>query len=92
MYQLMMNGTMRFNSLQRALPDVSQKMLTNTLRNLERDGMLVRTVYAEVPPRVEYSLTERGKSVWPHIAALVQWAKDNMADILADRNRAGSAK
>lgn len=87
MHQLIEHDKLRFNALQRALPDISQKMLTNTLRNLEKDGMLVRTVFAEVPPRVEYSLTERGRSVWPHIGALVKWAKENMADILADRNR-----
>lgn len=87
MHQLISSGTLRFNALQRSLPDVSQKMLTNTLRNLETDGMLTRTVYAEVPPRVEYALTERGRSVWPHIDNLVRWAKENMTAILADRAR-----
>lgn len=87
MHQLISSGTLRFNALQRSLPDVSQKMLTNTLRNLEADGMLTRTVYAEVPPRVEYTLTDRGRSVWPHIDNLVRWAKENMTAILADRVR-----
>lgn len=78
-------SVMRFNALQREIPDISQKMLTNTLRTLEEDGLVTRNVYAEVPPRVEYGLTPRALSLLPHINQLVDWAKENMADILRDR-------
>ena len=77
--------TMRFNALRHEIPDISQKMLTNTLRTLEEDGMVTRTVYAEVPPRVEYSITDRTRSLLPHINALICWAKSNMPAILKDR-------
>lgn len=81
------NISMRFNALSHSIPDISQKMLTKTLRTLENDGFVIRKVYAEVPPRVEYSLTERALSLIPHITALIDWAKNNMAAILKDRNR-----
>lgn len=76
---------MRFNALQKNIPDVSQKMLTVTLRTLEEDGLVKRQVYAEVPPRVEYSLTERAMSLLPHIHSLIAWAQENMCAILTDR-------
>lgn len=79
------SSTMRFNALQRSIPDISQKMLTNTLRTLEEDGFINRTVYAEVPPRVEYSLTDRALSLLPCVNALISWAKENMGYILKDR-------
>lgn len=72
LYHLLEN-TMRFNELRRKLPNVTQRMLTNQLRELERDGFIHREVYAEVPPRVEYSLTSRGRSLQPVIAALKAW-------------------
>lgn len=81
------DAPIRFNALQRAIPDVSQKVLTSTLRTLEEDGLVSRKAYAEVPPRVEYSLTLRSLSLIPHITALVEWAEENMADILKDRKR-----
>ena len=77
---------MRFNALRRVIPDISQKMLAKTLRTLEEDGLLRREIYAEVPPRVEYSLTGRALSLIPHVDALILWAKENMAAILKDRN------
>lgn len=77
----------RFNALQRALPDISQKVLTTTLRTLEEDGFLVRTVYAEVPPRVDYQLTERAQSFMQACAPMLQWAVTNLEDIVADRKR-----
>lgn len=80
-------GTMRFGDLRREIPDVSQKMLTVTLRTLEEDGFVTRTVYPEVPPRVEYALTARAQSLLPHIQALTAWAKKNMTRILADRRK-----
>lgn len=75
----------RFKELQRKIPDISQKMLTVTLRTLEEDGYVTRTVYPEVPPRVEYALTERAMSLLPHINALIEWAQDNMDEIIKDR-------
>ena len=71
----------------RKIPDISQKMLTVTLRTLEEDGYVKREVFAEVPPRVEYSLTARAVSLLPYVDSLITWAKDNMSDILADRRR-----
>lgn len=77
----------RFNALHKLIPDISQKMLTSTLRTLEVDGYINRKVYAEVPPRVEYSLTDRSFSLLPIIDNLIGWAEDNMAPILKDRKR-----
>lgn len=78
---------MRFKDLTEAIPDISQRMLTITLRDLEADGMLTRHVYAEVPPRVEYSLTARGLSFIPLLNEIVNWGVDNMSDIVKDRER-----
>lgn len=79
------NGTMRFNDIHKTIRDISQRMLTVTLRTLEADGLVQRKVYAEVPPRVEYRLTEVGRSLIPHIESLIGWALDNMAVILDNR-------
>lgn len=84
------NKPIRFKEMQRQIPDISQKMLTVTLRTLEEDGYVTRTIYPEVPPRVEYSLTERAKSLLPHINSLIGWAKDNMEAIMRDRKMAAS--
>lgn len=81
-------ASMRFKELQRAVPDISQKMLTVTLRTLAEDGLVTRTVFPEVPPRVEYALTIRAQSLLPHIDALIGWAKENMEAILRDRRAA----
>ena len=80
--------TVRFKELQREIPDISQKMLTVTLRTLEDDGYVTRTVYPEVPPRVEYALTERARSLLPHINALIGWALENIDAIIKDRRKA----
>lgn len=85
LFTLNQSALMRFNALQKNIPDISQKMLTVTLRTLEEDGFVKRQVYAEVPPRVEYSLTDRAISLLPHINSLITWAKDNMNAILVDR-------
>ncbi len=85
-------GPIRFNALQRALPDISQKVLTTTLRTLEEDGFVVRTVYAEVPPRVDYQLTERAQSFMQACAPMLQWAVANLEDIVADRKRKSSRR
>lgn len=78
---------MRFMELKQQMPDISQKMLTMTLRTLEEDGYVTRTVFSEIPPRVEYSLTERTKSLKPVLDALLQWSVDNMDDIMCDRRK-----
>lgn len=78
----------RFGELLRALPDISQKMLTVTLRTLEEDGLVDRTVYPEIPPRVEYRLTHRAQSLLPHLNALIAWACEHMEAILEDRKAA----
>ena len=78
---------MRFSDLCRAIPDVSQKMLTSTLRKLEADDLLSRTIYPEVPPRVEYKLTKRGKTLIPLLNQLVDWSLDNMDAIIRHRER-----
>lgn len=83
---------MRFGELHRMIPDISQKMLTVTLRTLEEDGLVSRKVYAQIPPKVEYSLTPRGKSLLPHLNSLIQWAKEQMNDILQDRQNESTDK
>lgn len=92
LYTLNLQPTMRFNALRREIPDISQKMLTNTLRTLEEDGLVTRTIYAEVPPRVEYSITDRSRSLLPHVNSLIAWAKENMPAILRDRESHGKRK
>ncbi len=87
---LTLNGKqepMRYSDILAAIPDISQKMLTVALKNLEADGLVERHAFAEIPPRVEYNITERAKTLMPHINALVEWALDNLADILNDRKK-----
>lgn len=79
------NGIMRFNDLQKSIGDISQRMLTVSLRTLETDGLVQRKVYPEVPPRVEYSLTERGMSLIPCLQGLVDWAIAHMEQIIRER-------
>lgn len=88
LYTLNGHESMRFKHLSAELQDISQKMLVLTLRTLETDGFVSRKVYPEVPPRVEYSLTERSRSLFPIINQLIQWAKDHMDEILLDRTKA----
>ena len=78
---------MRFSDLRKAIPDISQKVLTSTLRNLEADGFIVRRVYAEVPPPTDYALTPRAHSFMNACRPMLQWAIDNFAAIMNDRNR-----
>ncbi len=87
LFTLERHGVLRFNGLKLYIPDISKKMLSTVLKVLEADGLVARRVYAEVPPRVEYSLTERGMTLIPLIDNLIDWAKNNMDDIQTDRNR-----
>ena len=80
-------GTMRFNELRRALGSISQRMLTLTLRGLERDGLVTRTVFPTVPPRVDYELTRLGRSLLEPVSALGLWARKNRAGIQDARRR-----
>ena len=78
---LYVRGNMRFGELASAMTDISERMLTVRLKNLERHNLIVRRAYKEVPPRVEYSLSPLGKSAMPHIEALFCWAKDHFDEI-----------
>jgi DNA-binding HxlR family transcriptional regulator len=69
----LLQGTQRFSTLQKTIPGISQKVLTDNLRSMESDGLIVRKIYAEVPPRVEYSLSELGNSMKPIIDAMAVW-------------------
>ena len=75
----------RFSELRRAVPDISQRMLTQTLRKLERDGFVSRAVTPSIPPRVDYALTELGKSLCSQLATLAEWALENRASVAASR-------
>jgi DNA-binding HxlR family transcriptional regulator len=81
--QTLGEGSRRFNELRREIPSVSQRMLTLTLRNLERDGLVSRTVTPSIPPRVDYALTEMGRSLLKPVDALAQWAIENVETIHA---------
>jgi DNA-binding HxlR family transcriptional regulator len=83
---ILSRGTLRFNEIKRAINGVSQRMLTLTLRNLERDGLVTRTIYPEIPPRVEYSLTELGMTLTGPIGALWDWSAANHDMIVAARH------
>ena len=87
LFTLENNDSQRFKELQRNIPDISQKMLTATLKMLEGDGLIHREVFPEIPPRVEYSLTEKGKSLLPLIDNLLSWASENMEDIVESRKQ-----
>ena len=85
LYNLQHREPVRFKELQRQIPDISQKSLTKTLRTLEEDGFVSREVFPEVPPRVEYSLTSRALSFLPLVENMINWAKENMDEIIKDR-------
>jgi len=78
-------GTLRFAQLRRAVDGISQKVLTNTLRTLERDGIITRRIYASVPPKVEYSLTSLGRSLCSLVEGICGWAEANIEQVLAAR-------
>jgi DNA-binding HxlR family transcriptional regulator len=83
---------LRFNELMKKIHGVSQRMLTVTLRNLEEDGILTRTVYPEIPPRVEYQLTDLGRSLLAELVRLSNWATENMIQVFEARKRYGNRK
>lgn len=78
---LAQNEATRFNAIGKAIPDISPKVLSETLKNLERDHLIVRKIYAEIPPRVEYSLTELGRSLIPVLEYLICWSIENFEAI-----------
>ena len=78
---------LRFKEIEQQNPDCSQKMLTQTLRGLEADGLVCRTVYPEVPPHVEYALTDRALTLMPIMRQLIDWAYHNLHDIITDREK-----
>ncbi|EJZ22025.1 helix-turn-helix transcriptional regulator [Rhizobium sp. Pop5] len=84
---LLEKRTLRFTELKRNIDGISQRMLTTTLRHLERDGIIERTVYPVVPPKVDYALTPLGCTLHETIRSLVQWTEQNQADIIAARQR-----
>ena len=86
-YILNENGPIRFNQLARQIPDISTKVLSNTLHILEADGLVKRTVFPKVPIRVEYELTETGRNLVPIIISLTEWAQNNMKSIMAHRKK-----
>lgn len=80
------NEITRFNAIAKALPDISPKVLTDTLKNLESDRLIARKVYAEIPPRVEYSLTSLGKSLIPQLMGLISWAIEHFEEMAGKKN------
>ena len=84
---LLGDGPRRFNEIKRMVGGISQRMLTLTLRGLERDGLVTRTVFATIPPRVDYELTDLGRSLCEPVAALGHWAREHQADIASARER-----
>ncbi|NED80145.1 helix-turn-helix transcriptional regulator [Streptomyces sp. SID11233] len=84
------NGPLRYTDLQRQIPGISQRMLTHTLRQLVEDGLITRTAYAEVPPRVEYALTPLGRGLHEIAMRLIGWATDHHEEISAHRSRVGT--
>jgi DNA-binding HxlR family transcriptional regulator len=85
------DGTLRFGELRQRIGGVAPKVLTQTLRNLERDGLVTRTIHAEMPPRVEYALTDLGRSLREPLTAVQSWAEANVDQVLANRDRADAA-
>ena len=77
-------GVLRFNEIRHLMTDCSQKMLSQTLKNLEQSHLVHREVYPEVPPRVEYSLTGTGRSLMPAIIALIDWGKEHFDEVVTD--------
>src|SRR3954453_2882223 len=88
--QVLTHGTQRYAELRRSIGGISQKMLTQTLRSLERDGLVVRKVHPVVPPKVEYSLTRLGRTLIDPLHALCRWSERHLPELQANRDRAQS--
>jgi DNA-binding HxlR family transcriptional regulator len=86
--QILAGGTMRYAALQREIGGISQKMLTQTLRSLERDGLVQRTVHPVVPPKVEYSLTKLGRTLIEPLQGLCRWSEKHLGELQSNRARA----
>jgi len=89
---ILSEGTLRYSELDHKIESISQKMLTVTLKSLETDGLIDRKVFPQIPPRVEYSLTELGETLLPAISMLKKWAVDSMPAILEARSKVRSTK
>lgn len=85
----LLTGTKRFGELKKSIGSISQKVLTSNLRAMEDDGLVVREVFAEVPPRVEYTLTERGESLRPVIDSMRIWGEEHMEELAAEEEARG---
>jgi DNA-binding HxlR family transcriptional regulator len=85
LWQLNAHGRQRFNDLRDLVDGITAKVLTQRLRQLERDGLVSRTMHAEIPPRVEYEITDLGRSLAPVFASLVSWSDDHLAEVAAAR-------
>ncbi|WP_289191321.1 winged helix-turn-helix transcriptional regulator [Xylanibacter rodentium] len=79
------NEPVRFNELYRNIPSVSEKVLSQVLKQLTTDGIIERQLYPDVPPRVEYSITDLGKTLLPHVEALIKWGQENFEQIMINR-------
>ena len=93
--ELLADGPMRFNEMRRTIGDISQRMLTLTLRGLERDGLVTRTVFPTIPPRVDYELTKLGRTLREPVIALAEWARKNLPTMAEARkafDAGGTAK
>lgn len=82
----LLDNTMRFNEIKRIMPKITTKILTNQLRELERDGLIERKIYAQVPPKVEYSITELGQTLRPLLQLLNQWGNNHISAVLEKRH------
>lgn len=79
------SGPVRFNELYRTIPSVSEKVLSQVLKQLTTDGIIDRQLYPDVPPRVEYSITDLGRTLLPHVQALIDWGRENFDRIMENR-------
>lgn len=77
---LSLDGTQRYNDIKRKMVEIAPTVLSSTMKELERDGLVTRTQYEEIPPRVEYTITKRGRQLWPILHRLIHWAKDEAFD------------